>query len=310
MNIERISPEEYGALFPTPSHMYNSVAFNQLNALKCEDVHYLALCDDRAKTRFGVILGQRGEMLKSPFSAPFGGLEISSPQHVGQYVDAIESLRAYGDAGGYKIILTLPPMLRPSAHITKTIGAVCATGGKVEYMDYNFHFPLSSFQTYETDLGATPRYDLNKARRSGFMFAKAAPEDSARIQEIYDIIEANHSALNYPLHMSLDDLQATSRIIRVDYFALTLNGTGVASAIVYHAMPDTAQLIYWGDLPEYRAMRPMSLMAYSLLEYYATTGVEIFDFGPASSDGVPSLGLCDFKERLGCIATPKITLSL
>lgn len=310
MKAFRISPEEYATLFPTPSHLYNSVEFNLLNAPKCDDVHFVALRDDRAKTRFGVILGRRGTMLRSPFSAPFGGLEVISKQHAGQYVEAINALRAYGLERDLTIRLTLPPMTRPCSHLTKTIGAVCATGGRMEYMDYNFHYPLSLFPTYESDLGATPRYDLNKARRSGFVFAKVDPADSAAVQEVYDIISANHSALGYPVHMSLQDLKETSRLIPVDYFILTSEGRGVASAIVYRAMHGVAQLIYWGDLPDYRAMRPMSLLAYSLVEYYHNADLELFDLGPASSDGIPALGLCDFKERLGCVATPKVSLIL
>lgn len=70
MQIVRTTPQEYKSLFPNPSHVFNSVEFNELNRHKCDDVHYLVIKDDKGKVRFGIILGQKGNMLKSPFSAP------------------------------------------------------------------------------------------------------------------------------------------------------------------------------------------------------------------------------------------------
>ena len=60
MRAVRVSPGEYGQIFHSPSHLYNSVAFNELNRHKCDDIHYVTLCDDRGRVRFGIILGQKG----------------------------------------------------------------------------------------------------------------------------------------------------------------------------------------------------------------------------------------------------------
>ena len=58
--IRRVSPKEYGNLFPEPSHVFDSVAFNELNREKCDGIHYLVMSDAGGKVRFGLILGERG----------------------------------------------------------------------------------------------------------------------------------------------------------------------------------------------------------------------------------------------------------
>ena len=78
MQIERLSPDEYAKIY-TPQHVFNSVGFTELNRDKAEDLHYLSIRD--TKHRFGIILGERNGMLRSPFSAPFGGFTTRGVQN-------------------------------------------------------------------------------------------------------------------------------------------------------------------------------------------------------------------------------------
>ena len=73
MTITEMTATEYETLFSS-GHVYNSVSFAMLNATKAESVRYLAVGDH--KHRFGIILGERGGRLMSPFSAPFGGFDM------------------------------------------------------------------------------------------------------------------------------------------------------------------------------------------------------------------------------------------
>ena len=76
MEIIEVKANEYSEFFNKYSHIYNNVAFTQLNADKCEHVHYLIFKD--TKVRLGITLGEREEMLCSPFSAPFGGFDFTN----------------------------------------------------------------------------------------------------------------------------------------------------------------------------------------------------------------------------------------
>lgn len=316
MQFKRITPDEYAALFKSVSHTFNSVEFSQLNRSKCDDVHYLAFADDKGKIRLGIILGERGGLLRSPFSAPFGGMEERGPQRLSYYLDAAVELKAYGRACGKPVVVTLPPACYDSGCSRFSRQALCllSGGGRQLYADFNYHYSLSDFSLFDERLWASARRNLSASVCRGLEFECCVDPTDAEIEEIYSIIRANHESHGYPVHMTLDDIVATSKIISMDFFIVRKEGKGIASAIIYHTSPETVQLIYWGDLPEGRDSRPMNFLSYNIIRHYAesipASGVRFFDLGPASSDGIPAVGLCDFKESIGCRLTPKITIEI
>ena len=326
--LHRVSPETFGQLFPTPSHVFNSVAFSELNGHKCDDVHYLAFADERGKVRLGIILGEKADTLRSPFSAPFGGMEERHAQKVSVYIEALESLKAYARSLNKSLLITLPPACyeTPSSALSSQYLAALSLGASLHYSDFNYHYDLSRFPSFKEDLRPQSRNKLSAAMRNGFDFHYLKGASSEDFERVYSIIKRNHEALGYPLRMTLDDVIATSKIIKMDLFVLTKDGSDVAGALVYHSAPTASlakaassrladgvvQVVYWGDLPEWRSFRPMNFLAYKVIGHYYdnrhVTGVRYFDIGPSSSEGRPSLGLCDFKESLGCNLTPKATL--
>lgn len=311
--VRRVTPREYKSLFPTPLHVFNSVEFNELNREKCNGVHYLVIADAAGKTRFGLILGERGELLKSPFSAPFGGIESRGrSQRIGHYVAAVRDIMEYGRSLGKKVVITLPPTVydNNASVIASQLQAALTCGASLDYSDYNYHYPLAGFDSFVSNLDIKVRQKFLASGRQDFEFQHYTPGDSGAVSEIYSIILANHTALGYPVHMSLDDIMRTSECVPMDFFMLRKEGRGVAGAMVYHTSADILQLIYWGDMLEYRSLRPMNYFAYRIFGYYHEQGKSVFDLGPSSSDGIPSLGLCDFKAGLGSVLTPKFSLIL
>ncbi len=312
MQIVRTTPQEYKSLFPNPSHVFNSVEFNELNRHKCDDVHYLVIKDDKGKVRFGIILGQKGNMLKSPFSAPFGGMEERGVQRLSYYIESIDALRGHAENIGKKICITLPPAIYDNATsaIAAQFQAILSQGGRILYSDYNYHYELNRFVEFKDYLWANTKRNLASAIRQDFDFEFSSYPSDQLIREIYNIIYENHTGLGYPVHMSVDDIIATSKIFDMDFFLVKKEGIGVAAAIIYHTSSNGVQLIYWGDKLDYRSLRPMNFLAYKVIEYYYNKGVTFYDLGPSSSSGIPSFGLCDFKASLGCALTPKYTLEL
>lgn len=107
--------------------------------------------------------------------------------------------------------------------------------------------------------------------------------------------------------MSLDEVMKTVAVIPADFMMLTLDGVDVAAAMIYYVTDKIVQVVYWGDRPGYSISRPMNMLAEKVVTHYSHIG-KIIDIGPASSLGEPSLGLCDFKESIGCETTLKPTL--
>lgn len=311
MRIESVGPVEYGRLFSRPSHIYNAVGFNELNRTKCDSIRYLVFRDDRERVRFGLIAGERDGSLRSPFSAPFGGMESSGSQRTIKWVEAAEALRDY--LGQTTLRVILPPLAYDrDGSVTKQLLALQGAGGRVKWNDYNYHLDLRFFTDgYLSSLDCKVRNTYKVSLNQGFVFTPMPSASADEIAEAHRIILANHRALGYPVHLSAEDLVSTSRVIPIDAFMVSLDGVNVSSAIVYHNAPGACQLIYWGDLGEYRSKRPMNFLAYNLFAHYASIPeIDIFDMGPSSSEGIPSRGLCAFKEGLGCTLTSKITIEL
>ncbi len=308
MNIEEVSPQAYRRLFPEPSLAFDSVDFNMLNAAKVSEVRFLTFVDG-GKVRIGLIAGTDTDgCLRAPFSAPFAGFEAAGRQRIDSYVDAAAALANRIVAASGCAHITLPPPIYASAFdrdaAAKQMPALLsAPGCRPAHIDYNYHFDLRDYGRISELMDPKARGKLRAAIRNGFEFCTDMPLDEA-----YDVVVENHADRGYPVHMSLSDLQATSEIVKVDCFGVTLNGEPAAAAIIYHTSASIVQLIYWGDRPAMRPLRPMNLLADKLLEHYAAKGMQAFDFGPSSSDGIPNLGLCDFKAGLGGRITPKPTI--
>ena len=145
---------------------------------------------------------------------------------------------------------------------------------------------------------------VNKANGEWLIFLDA----DCDVERAYIVIKRNRQERGFPLRMTLQDVLATRKIINADFFVMSYEGIDVAAAQVFHVAKDIAQVIYWGDLPQYSHLRTMNYFTYKVFEYYSQTNIQILDIGPSTEDGVPNYGLCEFKENIGCEVTLKHTL--
>lgn len=307
MDVTEISAKQFGELFQNPQHVYNSVAFCELNRYKVVDVHYLLIHE--GKTKLGIVLGECYEELFSPFSAPFGGFvtnRIPSFEHIDE---AVEALKSYAYDYGITIAITLPPPIYEPLLTNKTVHSLLRLG-QLDHTDINYHFDIKDFDDYENRLKLNAKQKLRKALKAGFAFQYIHSDDLQGVMRAYEVIRLNREQHGYPLRMTLDDVLRTIKIVPADFFLLSLNGTDVAAAQVYHVSKNICQVIYWGDREGFAELRPMNALAYYVFEYYHRQGIEILDIGPSSDSGAPSYGLCDFKESIGCIPTLKYTFEL
>lgn len=263
--------------------------------------------------RLGIPLGEREEIFAAPFSAPFSGFDERGDQKLSFYLEAAAALRKYGESFGKSVRVTLPPECYGTEHslYVRQSLALLSAGARQLYADYNYHYDLRCFGGFNKRLWPNAKRNLLASQRQGFTFEVVENPSDEQIKEAYGIVCINHKMKGYPVHMKIDEVLATSRIIDMDCFYVRKEGIAVAAAIIYHTSAETVQLIYWGDLPDHRDGRPMNFMSYGIICHYAgklDSGLRYFDAGPASSDGDPALGLCDFKESLGCFLSPKLTL--
>lgn len=308
MEIERISNSDYKNYFPQPYHVFNSVDFSELNRDKCKELHYLLFKD--SKVRFGIGLGESGQELKSPFSAPFGGFSYVRNEKVEHFEQAVELLKNYGENNNKQIVISLPPVIYNPTFVTKNVSAFLRCGGNVRHMDINYQFEVNKFGEYETLLDTKTRNKLHNSMKHNFEFVELNSKNDDDVRRAYEVIKLNREKRGFPLRMSLEAVLDTIRIIKADFFVMSYEHTDVAAAQIFHVSPGIAQVIYWGDIPDYSELRVMNYFSYKVFEHYYRKGLRILDIGPATENGIPNYGLCEFKENIGCTASLKYCITL
>lgn len=292
IDIREISQKEFYQTFPHPGHVYNSSEFTSLNAHRCRSLHFLWFGDRKA--RLGLILGEKDDgSLSSPFSSPFGGFSANRDVSLDSITGSIAALTRW--CAGRACHITLPPEFYESDLIAKSVFALSSddrwTGGIVP----NYHYPLRDFPDYMESLLNNRRGRLRHALADTFTFERT--DDIARA---YAVIAGNRARKGYPLRMTLDTVLHTAPIVNAEAFILSDGDTDVAAALTYRSAPRIRQVIYWGDIAGYEHRNPMTLLAYRLLEHYASSQkYGIIDAGPAGDFHDVNLTLADFKESIG-----------
>lgn len=310
MELSRVTPKEFGQVFPTPFSVFNSVKFSELNRYKCSDIHYLVFSD--RKKRLGIVLGETEDELKAPFSASYSGFCFNSPVALQHYDDACALLKEYSIKERKRISFTLAPPIYNSLDNAKTFGALCRAGAQISSIDYNHHFEVARFKNYESILDSKVRNKLRMALQGELTFVKLDSKNEDDVARVYDVIRINHSERGNPLRMSLQNVIDTIKIIPADFFVVSNNeGVDVAAAQIFHTTDNISQIVYWGDVPSFSYLKTMNYLSYKVFEYYYNnTKVKILDIGISTENGMPNYGLCEFKENIGCIATTRFSLVL
>lgn len=305
MEVREVSPHEYRSAV-TPRSIFNSVEFNELNKYKVNNVYYLLFID--SKVRLGLILGEKNGFLFSPYSSPYGGFDSYSSEISVSVINAgIKSLENWAINRSYKeIFLMLPPIWIEPSLITKYVNLFFINGYSTNGIEINHHFEINENFTncYLDILHRNAKKNLKNSLKSDLEFRVLEQKDA---HLSFNIIALNRSAKGKPLRMSLSQIQQMESLIQVDYFLVTHHDNSVASAIVFHVGLDFVQVVYWGDNPEFSELRAMNFLSYKVFEYYQKLNINRIDIGPSTENSIPNVGLCDFKESIGCKSSLKFS---
>ena len=308
MKIIDVSAAQYKEHFSKPLHVFNSVSFSELNKDKCDGLHYLLFED--TKIIFGLVLGEKGNSLCSPFSAPFGGFETNKARKLEYMEDALALLKEYGTEKNRKIFITLPPSVYDQSQVSKWFNVFSMSGAQLVYTELDYYFDLSHFSEYENHIGKNARKNLHNALNNNLSFIKLNSNDDKDVSRTYDVIRRNREEHDYLLRMSLQNVLDTVKIVDADFFIVTNENIDIAAAQVFRVSEDIAQVIYWGDLKDYAGLRTMNYLSYMVFKYYHDMKFRILDVGPSTVEGVPNYGLCDFKENIGCSICPRFSFEI
>lgn len=305
MSVEEIDSNEFSRLFEKPYIPYNSVQFNLLNSYKCDELRFLLFHDERIN--LGLIAGIKDKGLYSPFSAPFSSFLFQNQNaNTSSILKAISLLDEYSENHNFKSVkFTLPPYFYNENIISKLIFSFSRRGYSA-IVDDNHFFYTKDFIKYDNgSIKKGVRYNIKVAINAGLVFKKANSVDEYKIA--FDVIERSKDCKGYPLNMTFNQIVEMQGLVDIDFFIVYHMDNPIASAIGYNYKCGIAQIIYWGDLPDFKCFYPMNFLAMNIFRFYAEKKIDIIDLGNSSKNGVPNFGLSNFKEIIGCTTTPKFT---
>jgi hypothetical protein len=304
MGWQQVSKEEYIDTFTNVPTVFHSSEFNELNASKMECLYYLIVHLNTCS--YGIILGQVSNNLKSPFSAPFGGII-----HIGEFVPSHlttigQDLIEWAKEKSASLFLTFPPVFYNESFLKALFESWNSIGFMTNYIDVNAHFDLQTNSSFTANLERNARKNLNNALKYTHSFSMAKTLEEKH--QVYTIIQQNRAQKGFPLRMTFEDLERTNTIVPIDYFLLEMENNPSAAAVVFSISPQTVMVVYWGNLQAYAEMRPMNLLSKLLFEHYQQLGKQFIDVGPSSENGIVNEGLAAFKRSLGCVTSEKYSL--
>ena len=300
-----VAADDYHHFFPASPHCFLSREFIAINAHKVDEVLYLL--SDRENCRLGLVVGRTARMLRSPFSAPFGGFHFRSERHHTRVMDEfIDELQTYAITLECDVVLTLPPFPYHPTFYGKMLNVLLRKGFVLDYPEIHHWADLSAFSGRYPD--RTVHCHLRNAENAGLVLARAETPEERELA--YRVVADNRALMNRPICMTLSDVEEVGEIIPLDIFVVKDRaGVICASAFVYQGQDAVAQPVFWADTLVGRSSRAMDFLLDGLWRHYKAAGFTKLDAGISSVGGIPNDGLIQFKENHGCRASPRFTLS-
>jgi len=309
--IKNVPADEYRKHIKNYGVFFNEVEFCELNKLKVDKIHYLLIFFDDIP-RFGLIMGQTGEEMRCPFSAPYSyPIEICPGAKMNDIDVALKLVLDYcEDLDVKQLRFTFPPLFYDEHYLSGWLNSMYRNNFIIDNLNINYHYDLTTLEIgsvdeYKTTISKKAKKHLNKAI-SHVDVVKC--ESVADYRIAYELIKKNHDAKGRPTHMSFEDIMKTFELVAHDAFIARYNGVDIATMVFYQINSNVVQCIYSGYLLEYSNMGAMNLLFYYAISYYKELGYLYIDRAIATEDSVPNYGLCDFKESVGCRRSLKYTL--
>lgn len=299
-----VDPKKYRKAFPSDPHPFISDAFTELNAGKVERL--VRLVDDSSRPDIGLVAGLKDGVLRSPFSAPFGGFHFRHEIVYASRIDGfIESLKSYAASEGIDAIeITLPPDIYHPTFNAKTVNSMFRNGLRFQSLEITNWVDLETFDGQFSEQNSREYY--RQSLRNGLQFRPAA--DDGERMEVYRLVTENRARFGRPIYMSFDDVMNTSALWPTDFFMVTAaDGSLVASAILYRSRSDICYFLFAGDCPAGRSLRAMDHLFLNIWTHYKSLGFRYIDLGISTKDGHPNEGLLRFKESHNSVSSVRFT---
>jgi hypothetical protein len=303
--LVEVSQKEYRKHFPTDASPFISESFISLNELKQDKILRLMKQDESS---IGLLVGLKDGVLRSPFSAPFGGFHYNHEyMFYDQVYNFLSDLKEYVADNGFKqVIITLPPVLYQVNMNAKFVNAFIQLGYTMEKPDINNWVNLKKFDGVWVK--SVVAQNCRKAVKHGLIWSVAT--EKKEMEETYGVICNNREEQGRKIFMKLEDILEVKKVFPVDFFQIReKDGNIVGASIFYRGHEKIVQGVFMGDDMEKRNLGIMNYMYFNIYQYYKEMGFEYIDLGASSLYGEPNQGLIRFKELHNCNTSLRITFT-
>jgi hypothetical protein len=288
-----IDANSYSKHFRIDPNPFISEAFIEINKRKADKV--VRLIDDSDQAVMGLVAGIKEGILKSPFSAPFGGFHFKNEIiYTSKIEDFLKSLQQYIISQKLKgIDLILPPNIYHETFNAKVINSLIRMGFQYAVPEITSWVNLNQFKERFTQKNSRTYYHQSVRNELSF----DTTDDDEERRKIFDLICQNRAKFGRPIYMTFEDIINTSHLWPTDFFKITTrNNLLAASGIFYRYHPDICYAVFWGDNDTGRPLRAVDFMAFQIWSYYKSMGYSYIDIGISTEEGNPNEGLLRFKE--------------
>jgi len=239
---------------------------------------------------------------KSPYRAPFGGIEVLGGVKKEDLVYFWNKIKqSFFGKGVMKCTLAMPPqcMLREES-LFDFLGEL-ATEIIIDKTYYCL--PQKGLK-----LNETKRNTLVKLKKEEFIGVKMI--EPIEITLAYRLLKKRYDEMAYPLTMTCDELVLAFESFPDKYHLFSLldkNKSLAAVMFVVDVNSEIQYIMYNASAKEYAQQSPLVLLYDYVAKEAKASGVKLIDYGIATVKGELNHGLAFFKQSVGGISSDKKT---
>ena len=284
-------------------HIFNSRKFQ---SLKTGDVKNMVLFEG-LKPLARICFKLDKNQAISGQGATFGSVDSSRPMSKETVTFFLREVSTNLEREGNKavIIKHWPEGYSTSSNMQESFEEI---GFKVISNELNQHLPVGD-EAFNSLISKNERKKLNQCIKEGYTFKILATN---QLEEVYRLVENTRTRKGYPVSMTLEALNKTTKVLPDKYllFGLFAKEELIAASVSLRISENILYNFYHADAFAYRSTSPIVLLVQEIYNYCKRSDIKILDLGVSSENGKINAGLFKFKENLGCVSSAKKTYSL
>lgn len=243
---------------------------------------------------------------RSPYRSPYGSFIFTD--HIGaqtlvEFVRFTEQkLKA---TGANTITLKNPPEVYASHQAALLNKVLLESGYTIAQEEISSVIPVTE-KSFESILHRSEKKKLRKSRENNLVFQQLP---LMSLSEVYTFLKACRQEKGYSLSMTLDELDAVTKVFPDSFFLNVVKEHDqiIAANISIQVNSNVLYNFYHDHISSHNALSPVVFLNEGLYQFCQRHRLHLLDLGTSNTNGVVNESLLNFKLRLGGQPSRKFT---